>query len=147
MANDKYEEILAGTVALGYLDCTLLEYARGIKYYVEQEARKPNGDSHLVNMLRRAACVGWENIKLFKALSTERLSPSDAEQLSELRRACQGALELQTEVSQMLRRWAEDAPRSALTEPMIAHAERIAKASRGLRVALAPKQQEGKETR
>lgn len=66
---DQYDEILAGTVALGYLDCTLLEYARGIKYFVEQESRKPNCDTHLINLLRRAACVGWENISLFKQSS------------------------------------------------------------------------------
>lgn len=71
---DQYDEVLAGTVALGYLDCTLLEYARGIKYFVDQESRKPNGDTHLINMLRRAACVGWENIHLFKMPSTARLS-------------------------------------------------------------------------
>ena len=79
---DKYEEILAGTVALGYLDCTLLEYARGIKYFVDEEARKYNCDTHLVNMLRRAACVGWENIHMFK--QPPNFSPADAEQLVRL---------------------------------------------------------------
>ncbi|HTG95763.1 MAG TPA: hypothetical protein VL866_24395 [Pyrinomonadaceae bacterium] len=63
---DEYEEVLAGTLSLGYLDCTLLEYARGIKYFVDEESRKPNCDTHLINLLRRAACVGWENIHLFQ---------------------------------------------------------------------------------
>lgn len=55
-----YEEILAGCVALGYADCSLVEYAKGIKYFVDAESRKPNCDTHLINMLRRAACMGWE---------------------------------------------------------------------------------------
>jgi hypothetical protein len=79
---DKYEEVLAGKLALGYLDCTLLEYARGISYFVEQESRKPNPDTHLINLLRRAACVGWENIHLFNQSSA---SPSHTAQLVRLR--------------------------------------------------------------
>src|SRR5690349_9876879 len=77
---DEYEEILAGTVGLGYLDCALLEYARGIKYFIEEESRKPNCDTHLINLLRRAACVGWENIHLFKQSPIVTRAPSDTEQ-------------------------------------------------------------------
>lgn len=80
---DEYSEILAGTVSVGYLDCTLLEYARGIKYFVDQESRKHNCDTHLINLLRRAACVGWENIHMFK--QPPNFSPSDFEQLLRLR--------------------------------------------------------------
>lgn len=55
-----YAETLIGTCAVGYLDCSLVEFARGLKYFIEEEAQKPNGDTHLINTLRRAACVGWE---------------------------------------------------------------------------------------
>jgi len=77
---DEYERLLMGTVGLGYLDCTLLEYARGIKYFIEEESRKPNCDTHLINLLRRAACVGWENIHLFKQSPIVTRAPSDTEQ-------------------------------------------------------------------
>lgn len=93
---DQYEELLAGAVALGYLDCTLLEYARGIKYFVDQESRKVNGDTHLINMLRRAACVGWENIHLFKASATTTLGEHEAlkERVKKLEAALQAIVNL-----------------------------------------------------
>jgi hypothetical protein len=60
-----YEEILAGTVSIGYADCTLIEYARAIKYFVDAESRKIDCDTHLIDLLRRAACMGWENLRYF----------------------------------------------------------------------------------
>lgn len=77
MSTQEYEQILAGTLALGYMDCTLLEYARGIKYFVDQEARKYNCDTHLINLLRRAACAGWENIRLFEGTFSGSVSLPD----------------------------------------------------------------------
>lgn len=59
-----YSEILAGTLAVHRLDCTLVDFARGLKYYAEQESRKINCDTGLIRLLQRAACVGWENIQL-----------------------------------------------------------------------------------
>lgn len=93
--SDSYVDELAGTVAVGYLDCALLEYARGIKYFVDRESRKPNGDTHLINLLRRAACVGWENIHLFKAPIDQPLlhAITEHENLTERVRALEAALQ------------------------------------------------------
>lgn len=59
-ATGAYVEVLHGTCTLGYADCSLVEFAQGLKYFIEEESRKPNGDTHLIHTLQRAACIGWE---------------------------------------------------------------------------------------
>lgn len=52
--------IMAGTCATGPLDCSLVEFLRGLKYFMDEESRGFRCDTHLLNLLRRAACVAWE---------------------------------------------------------------------------------------
>lgn len=60
VAEGSYAKVLHGTCALGYADCSLVEFARGLKYFIEEESHKPNGDTGLIQTLQRAACIGWE---------------------------------------------------------------------------------------
>lgn len=57
---DNYYKILIGTVALGYMDCSLNDFARAIKICIEVEQAKFNPDNALIAVLCDAARVGWE---------------------------------------------------------------------------------------
>lgn len=52
--------MMAGTCAVGMLDCSLIDFLRGLKYFMDEHSRGFNPDTHLLNILRRAACVAWE---------------------------------------------------------------------------------------
>ena len=56
-----YENILSGVVALpDLMDCSLNEFARRIRFYLEQEQRKISPDNGLIAILCDAARVGYE---------------------------------------------------------------------------------------
>jgi hypothetical protein len=57
---DTIAEILAGSCSVGFLDCSIVEFARGVKYFIDQESQSIRCDTHLLNVLRRAACAAWE---------------------------------------------------------------------------------------
>lgn len=58
--HDTIADILAGSCSVGFLDCSIVEFARGVKYFIDQESRSVRCDTHLINVLRRAACAAWE---------------------------------------------------------------------------------------
>lgn len=57
---DTIAGILAGSCSVGFLDCSIVEFARGVKYFIDAESRSIRCDTHLLNVLRRAACAAWE---------------------------------------------------------------------------------------
>ena len=57
---DNYTKILSGIVVLGYMDCSMLDYARAIRVCIESEQAKVNPDNALVATLCNAARCGWE---------------------------------------------------------------------------------------
>lgn len=57
---DSYEQLLEGLVAPGYMDKSLVEFARALRLCIEKEQRKPNPDNQLIATLYDAARVGWE---------------------------------------------------------------------------------------
>jgi len=59
-STDTIADLMAGSCAVGYLDCSIVEYARGVKFFIDQEGRSLRCDTHLINVLRRAACAAWE---------------------------------------------------------------------------------------
>ena|ERR1041385_5897762 len=59
-SEDTIVDLMAGSCSVGYLDCSVVEFARGIKYFIDQESRSVRCDTHLLNVLRRAACAAWE---------------------------------------------------------------------------------------
>jgi hypothetical protein len=59
-SKDAIVDLMAGSCAVGYLDCSIVEFARGVKFFIDQEGRSLRCDTHLVNVLRRAACAAWE---------------------------------------------------------------------------------------
>lgn len=58
--SDNYEKILTGTVALGYMDRSMVDFARALKVCIEYEQEKIRPDNSLVAVLCDAARVGWE---------------------------------------------------------------------------------------
>jgi len=61
-----YAKILSGVVALGYMDCSMIDHARAIKTCIETEQRKFNPDNALIATLCNAARCGWELIEKIK---------------------------------------------------------------------------------
>ena len=64
--SDGYVKILSGKVALGYMDCSMVDYARALKTCIETEQRKFNPDNALIATLCNAARCGWELIEKMK---------------------------------------------------------------------------------
>ena len=64
--SDGYVKILSGVVALGYMDCSMIDYARAIKTCIETEQRRFNPDNTLIATLCDAARCGWELIEKTK---------------------------------------------------------------------------------
>ena len=64
--SDGYAKILSGIVALGYMDCSMIDYARAISTCIETEQRKFNPDNALIATLCDAARCGWELIEKTK---------------------------------------------------------------------------------
>ena len=57
----KYLAELRGVVALpDYMNCSMVDFARSLRVLIDEESRKPCGDSHLIAVLCNAARVGWE---------------------------------------------------------------------------------------
>ena len=67
-----YAQILGGTTALGYCEWSLVEYARRLKFYIEQESAKLNSDTGLIKVLCEAAKVGWELCEQAKKADSAR---------------------------------------------------------------------------
>lgn len=63
-----YDELLAGVVALGYMDRSLMDFGRALRVKVEEETRKANPDTSLIALLCDAARVGWELIRVAEEL-------------------------------------------------------------------------------
>jgi len=67
----EYEEILKPVTAkLGYADCSMVDFARGIRTCIETEMEKINPDQALIALLISAACMGWELIEKSKIVLT-----------------------------------------------------------------------------
>ena len=64
--SDSYQKILFGTVALGYMDRSMNDFARAVKVCIENEQAKFNSDNALIATLCDAARVGWELIEKMK---------------------------------------------------------------------------------
>ena len=64
--SDGYVKILSGIVDLGYMDCSMIDYARAIKTCIETEQRRFNPDNALIATLCDAARCGWELIEKTK---------------------------------------------------------------------------------
>ena len=64
-------EMLVGTCGVGYMDCSLADFVRGIKCFIDEESQGIRCDTHLINLLRRAACLAWEHEQLFNSQFTE----------------------------------------------------------------------------
>ncbi|HEX7330342.1 MAG TPA: hypothetical protein VF290_02515 [Pyrinomonadaceae bacterium] len=57
---DTIADMLSGSCSVGFLDCSIVEFAQGVKYFIDQESQSVRCDTHLINVLRRAACAAWE---------------------------------------------------------------------------------------
>lgn len=69
---------LRGVAAVGILQKPLGEHARALRVLIEEEARKPFPNNHLIAVLIDAACLGNEYCDLFE----RRLGPPvDLDQL------------------------------------------------------------------
>jgi len=63
MRGQEYIDALAGTVALpDHMDCSLIQFARRLKVYIDREMRKISPDMALVALLCDSARLGWEQI-------------------------------------------------------------------------------------
>lgn len=57
---------LRGVAAVGILQRSLAEHARALRVMIEEEARKPFPNNHLIAVLIDAACLGNEYCDLFE---------------------------------------------------------------------------------
>lgn len=78
--NDAVADLMAGSCSVGYLDCSIIEFVRGVKFFIDQESRGFRCDTHLLNVLRRAACVAWELANIEGAGLAARLTEARLEE-------------------------------------------------------------------
>lgn len=68
-------EIFTGVCTVGPMDCSLADFARGVKVYIEDESQSVRCDTHLIALLQRAACLAWENERLFRSSPIPTTAP------------------------------------------------------------------------
>ena len=59
----EYEKILRPVGAVGYADCSMIDYATAIKTCIETEMEKIDPDNALMALLINAGRIGWELIE------------------------------------------------------------------------------------
>lgn len=85
--DDTIADILAGSCSVGFLDCSIVEFAQGVKYFIDQESQSVRCDTHLINVLRRAACAAWELANIQGPGLMARLAEAKSDERDRIRKA------------------------------------------------------------
>lgn len=66
MTTNVFLEELSGVCHVGRLEKTLADHARALRVLMQEESEKPFPNTHLIAVLRDAACLGYEHLEAMR---------------------------------------------------------------------------------